>query len=114
MFYSRGHARALQAQIDDLKARLAEADTERRELLNRLLEKHNISPLVQSESGPVSQPKIEVLSPWGAIPAEAEDAIRESWLKEETQYLMGTTGIDEDRARQAAEQAYIAQHQRIR
>ena len=100
MIYFRPHVRALERQIDDLTKRLSEADAERRELLDRLLEKNNYQPIRQSaaESTPQEKPVVQLISPFNAIPPEAQDAIKESWLREETEYVMATQGLDLDRA----------------
>lgn len=110
MFYFRAYVGSLERQIDDLKERLRQSEAERTELLSRLLEKHNYQPLAQSAASEMttSQPPIQVISPFNSIPFDAQDAIKESILKEETEYIMSEQGIDETRARALAEDRFTA------
>jgi hypothetical protein len=99
MWATRAEA-ALQAQIIDLQKRLDRAQDENRALLDRLLQKNNVAPV--SESPKSTQPVIEVISPSGAVPPEMQDAVRDSWVQEEADYVAMTQGLDADRARQEA------------
>lgn len=112
MIYFRAHVRALEDQIAYLKERLAEAEKESRKLLDRLLAKNNVEPLSQPEKAVAPPP--EILTPFGVADAEIQDALKESALREETQYIMGKLGCDESTARGYAEQWYLDQHQVIR
>lgn len=104
MFFSRSYVNALQRQIDDLKQRLSESDIERKYLLDRLLEKNNYQPIRQSAAESTPQPpSLQIISPYNSIPLEAQDAIRESWIREEADYLVNQAGLDEARARIEAE-----------
>lgn len=115
MIYFRPHVRALERQIDDLQRRLSDAETERRELLDRLLERNNYQPIRQSaaESETQEMPVVQLISPFNSIPLEAQDAIKESWLREETEYVMMAQGLDEPRARAVAESNWEAQNRPI-
>lgn len=109
MIYFRSHLRLLEAQITDLQTRLAASETERQLLLDRLLEKHRVEPL-QVKSAPVQVKAAQYLAPPGVNPVEVQDAIRDVWIAEETEYLIGTMGFDPIRARAQAEAQYAAQH----
>ena len=102
----------LQAQIADLQKRLNASEKERRALTDRLLEKHNVAPLAPEAPRPEVR-TVEVLSPYGVVPPEMEDAVRASWVKEETEYIQMTEGLDEERARLLAERRFTEQHRAI-
>lgn len=109
--FSRAHIRALEVRIEDLKAQLADERKERQALLNRLLEKHNVAPITPSDPQPRT-PTIEIINPYGVLTPELEDATRESWLREEMDYIRMTQGIEEpERLRSLAEDSYISHHQ---
>lgn len=135
MIYFRGHIQALESHIADLKERLAESEKRNvaiqslvdqlsylkgeigeqkqsnRDLLDRLLAKNNLTPVSEPIIKP---PAAEILAPSGAADAEIQDAYKESWIREETQYLMTELGCDSGTARGYAEQQYIAKHQVIK
>lgn len=112
MIYFRSHVQALELQIAYLKERLVEVEQEKRRLLDRVLEKNNVAPISEPAQSTVSAP--DVLAPFGIAVADVQDALRESWLREETEYIMGKLGCDEGTARSYAEQEYLTQHQVIR
>lgn len=99
MWRTRAEA-ALEAQIADLQKRLDRAQDENRALLDRLLQRHNVAPM--SEPPKASAPVIEVISPSGTVPPEMQDAVRESWVQEEAEYVATMQGLDAARARQEA------------
>lgn len=103
--------RALQAHITELQVRLAASETERQQLLDRLLQKHNFSPVgeVSAEKPRPSSP-LQYIAPPGVNPVEIQDAIKDVWMNEEVGYLMNTLGYDEGRAFAQAEQSYKDQH----
>lgn len=108
-------ADALKLQLSDVQERLALADEERQSLLDRLLERNNYQPIRQSaaESETQERPVVQLISPFNSIPLEAQDAIKESWLREETEYVMMAQGLDEPRARAVAESNWEAQNRPI-
>ncbi len=111
MFYTKAHVLALQDQIRDLQERLDKAAFRSDQLLDRLLARNNVEPVLGDIRSP--QPTVEVLSPFGAIPLEAHDAIRQSWIEEEAEYIAGNEGLNAERATQEAERRYTRQHQKI-
>lgn len=110
MFYSKAHVEALNAQIEYLKAQLAEAKQECKDLLDRVLLKANVTPV--SEPLASSREPIQVIAPMGVIPGEMEDLVKQSWLRTEAEHWMNE-GYDEFRAKQMAEQEYLKQHRVI-
>lgn len=91
--------------------RLAASETERQQLLDRLLLKHNFTPVSEGASvTPRPSSPLQYIAPPGVNPIEMQDAIRDHWLQEEADYLVNTLGFDEYRARAQAEQAYKDQH----
>ena len=102
---------AFKAHIADLQQRLQQSETEKLDLLNRLLERHNVSA-VGVPAPPKAEP-IQVLSPFPSMPPEMEDAVKDSWLNEETEYIIQTRGLSPDLARAEAERSFTAQHQTI-
>lgn len=111
MIYFRPHVRALEAHIVDLQTRLAAAETERQQLLDRLLEKHRVTPLAEKPAPtPAPVRAVQYLAPPGINPIEVQDAIRDVWIQEETDYLIGNQGFDPVRARAEAEARYNAMH----
>lgn len=106
--YFQSTIRALQAQIDDLKDRLAASEEERRKLQDRLLVKHNTEPLT---AVPVSdaKPALQFVAPPGMALPDIQDATREVWLAEETSYLI-SLGFESERARAQAEASYVEQY----
>lgn len=122
MIYLRPHVQALEQQIAYLKERLEKAERDIREaaeaararedaLLDRLLVKNNVAPVTESL---VSAPMPEILTPYNALGSEAQEAYKESWMREETDYIMRELQIDEGSARAYAEQEYVAKHQVIK
>ena len=144
MLYLRPHVRTLEAQITYLKERLEKAEQENRELrdarataagsqaqahidtlksdvddarlranglLDRVLEKNNIAPVVEQ---PKSAAPPDMMTPFGVNDAEVQAAYKESYLREETEYLMREMGCDEGTARTYAEQNYVTQFQVIK
>lgn len=111
MIYFSATIRAMQAHIDALTARNAALEAERSALLDRLLEKRNIAPIVEPER-PKSAPAVQVIAPYG-MPKEAHDALRESWLAEETEYLQVSAGYDYERARSVAESNWLQQNKAV-
>jgi hypothetical protein len=112
VIYTRAHINALESQIADLKERLEKADRERQSLLDRLLEKHNVMPIIPPAPQPAA---IEVIHPYGVLTPDVDDAVRESWLQEEMQHIRMTQGIeDPERLRALAIDSYIVFHQAIK
>lgn len=144
MIYFRGHIRALESQIAYLKERIAKLEQENRDLLDaraiaagseaqahietlksdigeariranglfdRVLEKHNIAPVVEP---PKSVAIPEVITPFGLAVGDAQEALKESVLREETEFIMGRDGLDEGTARMIAEQWYVGQYRPIK
>lgn len=109
MFYTKSHVRALEAQIADLQAKLAEARQERLSLLDRLLAKNNLKPIQEVKK----QAVVEMVTPWGAAVGEIEDGLRASFIAEEKAYLMAQ-GHTEERAEALAEQEYRSRHEVVR
>lgn len=109
MFYSRAYVQLLQDTVSELRARNERLEAERVGILDRLLERKNIEPLRQSADEGASQmrPAIQIISPTGAMLPEMEDAVKESWVAEETQYIIDQQGLDYDRARTEAERAWV-------
>lgn len=111
MIYFSPTVQALQAHIAELQARLAASEAERQSLLDRLLLKHNFSPIAEPEATPASsKPALQVIAPPGVNPVEIQDAVRDVWIREEADYLIGTLGYDELRAYNQAAQSYNDQH----
>ncbi len=109
MIYFASTIHALQAHIAELQARLAASETERQELLDRLLSKNRVDPI--KEAAPVpAKPALQYIAPPGVNPIEVQDGIRDVWLQEEMGYLMNELGYDPIRARNQAERAYDEQH----
>lgn len=109
MIYFRPHVRALEAFIVDLQTRLAASEMERQRLLDRLLEKNRVEPLTE-KAAPAQIKAVQYLAPPGVNPVEVQDAIRDVWITEETDYLIGNQGFDPVRARAEAEARYNAQY----
>lgn len=109
MIYFAPHVRALEAHIADLQVRLAASETERQRLLDRLLEKHRVEPLTE-KAAPAQIKAVQYLAPPGVNPVEVQDAIRDVWLQEEAEYLIGQQGFEPMRARAEAEARYNAEH----
>ena len=108
MIYFHPTVRALQAQIDDLKDRLAASEEERRKLQDRLLVKHNTEPLT-AVPVPNAKPALQFIAPPGMALPDIQDATRDVWLAEETDYLIGL-GFEPERTRARAEASYVEQH----
>lgn len=108
--HSDSHVKALEGQIADLKAQLADERKERQDLLDRLLAKNNVQP-IQSETS--TKTVVEMISPWGATLPEVEDEYRKSWVAEEKAYWIGQ-GYNEERAEAQAEEAYRKRHEVMR
>ena len=113
MLYLRSTVQALQSQIDDLRQRLDASEQERKDLLDRLLSRNNVEPLRQSEPARATAPPIQYIAPFGVQPAEIEQPLRDSWIEEETAYVMQTTGMDWERSHAEAQRRYIGQHRTI-
>lgn len=111
MIYFSATIRAMQAHIETLQARNAALEAERTALLDRLLEKRNIAPITEPEK-PALTPAVQIIAPYG-VPKEAEDAIRASWIAEETEYLQVSAGYEYERARSIAEQNWLAQNKGV-
>lgn len=99
-----------QAHIDTLRSDVDDARFRANGLLDRVLAKNNIAPVIEQPKPP--QP--DILAPFGAGDAEIQAAYRESWLREETTHIMQRDGCDEGTARAYAEQEYVAQFQVIK
>lgn len=109
MIYFSPTVRALKAHIDDLKQRLADSETERKALLDRLLQKRGAEPIHEAPA-PAAKPALQVIAPPGMALPDVQDAVRDVWIQEEVTYLMGTLGYEEGRAYAQAEQSYKDQH----
>lgn len=102
---------ALRAHIAELQVRLQASEAERQQLLDRLLLKHNFTPVSEGTSvTPRPSLPLHYIAPPGVNPIEIQDAIKDHWLQEETDYFVNTLGYDYDRARSQAEQNYKDQH----
>jgi hypothetical protein len=113
VFYTRAHVRALEAQISRLEQLLAEEKVERRSLLDRLLSKHNVEP-VQPKPQPAIPDNMQVIHPFGsAATPEMIDALKESWVNEEAQYLSAEHGMTETQAKEMAERRWLSEHRVI-
>lgn len=110
MIYFSPTIKALQAHITELQVRLAASETERQQLLDRLLMKGNFTPITEMPAPAVAKSPLHYIAPPGVNPIEVQDAIRDHWMQEETDYLIRTFGYDEFRARDQAEQAYKDMH----
>jgi hypothetical protein len=143
VIYFRPHIRALEQQIAYLKERLEKAERENRELLesrglvlasqsqahietlksdvddarlrangllDRVLMKNNVDPVIEKPK-PAAP---EILGPFATSDPEVQAVMKESWLKEETEYLMREMSCDEGTARAYAEQNYVSQFQVIK
>lgn len=117
------HVQALESQIAYLKERLAAIEEEKRELaqaarvreeslLDRLLAKNNVAPIAEPPKSSTLPP--DVLTPFGVTDSETAEAYKESWLREETGWIMSQLACDESTARDYAEQNYLANHQVIK
>ena len=106
--------RAMQAHINALTAELTAVKAERAALLDRLLEKRNIAPITEPETPKkaVSEASVQVIAPYG-VSSEMQDAVKASWIAEETEYLQVSAGYDYERARNVAEQAWITQNKGV-
>lgn len=109
MFSSRAHVEALEKQIEYLKGELEKSRQECKDLLDRLLQKHNVTPV--SEPIAAKEP-IQVITPFGVLPGEMENLVKDSWLRDEAEHWVNQ-GYDESRARQMAEDEYMKQHRVI-
>lgn len=110
MFHTKTLIRALESQISRLEQLLEKERTERQQLLDRLLEKRNIEP-VQPKPERSSPNPIQIISPFGnAATPEMVDALKESWVQEESFYLQAEHGLPELRAREMAEQRWVSEH----
>ena len=121
MFYTRAHIQALEAQISRLEQShvseisrleqlLAEERNERRELLNRLLEKRNIEPIA-AKPEPKLPDTVQSVTPFGnGGTPEVVGLMKESWLGEEAAYLMEEHGMTEEQAKSAAERNWVAEN----
>lgn len=113
MFYTRSHVRALEAQIDYLKAELEKSHLQANALLDRLLQRHNIEP-VRPSPQPVTPEPTQLISPFGQVNTpEMAEAFRESWTNEEAAYLMAEEGYADGQAREMAERRFISQHKAL-
>jgi hypothetical protein len=132
VIYFRSTIRALEDQIAYLKERLAKVEQEKREceaaarerenaladrarsrddaLLDRLLAKNNVAPVTET---PKPAPP-DMLTPFGVVDPDVQEAYKESFLREETAHIMARDGCDEGIARAYAEQEYVARYQVIR
>jgi hypothetical protein len=103
--------KALQSHITELQVRLAASETERQQLLDRLLMKNNFTPMGEASAvTPRPSSPLQYIAPPGVNPIEIQDAIRDVWMQEEINHLINTLGYDEYRAQAQAEQAYKDQH----
>lgn len=102
------HIATLDSQIAYLKEQIAAQKQENRELLDRLLAKNNITPV--TERVIATPPQADILTPFGASDAEVQDAYKESWVREEMEYIISQLGCDEGTARGYAEREFIAKH----
>lgn len=90
--------------------RLAASETERQALLDRLLAKNRVEPVTPpvQQAKAASEPRV-IAPPWAGF-AEVQDAQRDIFLKEETEYLMSEHDWEYGRARAEAEERYKAQY----
>ena len=110
MFYTRAHVRSLEAQIERLERQLAEAHAERKDLLDRLLERRNVER-IQPKPQPVIPESVQVIHPFGsAATPDMVEAAKESWVGEEAAYLQAEHGMSEMQAREMAEQRWLSEH----
>lgn len=114
MLYGRATIQALQSQIDDLKARLEQSESERKALQDLLLIRHNYEPVSKAEVRPSSAPALQVIAPFGVQPADIAEPMREAWIENEAEWLEENTGLDEMRARSEAERRYLSQNRAIK
>ncbi len=110
MFLSR--ISLLQDQVADLQRRLDKAEQEKLDLLNRLLERHNVTPVGAKPETPAQSP-IQVLSPFPTVPPEMEEPLKDSWINEETEFIIQTRGVSPELARLEAERVFFAQHKAL-
>lgn len=110
MIYFQPTVTALQSHIADLQQRLAASETERQQLLDRLLMKANFTPIASPDPQTAAKLPLQYIAPPGVNPVEIQDGIRDVWLQEEMGYLMNELGYDPIRARNQAERAYDEQH----
>jgi hypothetical protein len=110
VFYTQAHVRALEAQIKWLQEQLARSQQEERNLLDRLLIRANVTPM--SEPLQSTKEPIQVMTPFGVLPGEMEDLVKDSWIRDEMEHWMNQ-GYDEARARQVANDEYLRQHKVI-
>jgi len=104
MFATISHVNDLRAEIARLERMLEQERAEKRELLDRLLQKNNIAPTSAASVQPVA-PVMEVISPFGsAATPEMVDSLRESWIAEEAAYLQFEQNMPTDQAQAIAEQ----------
>lgn len=103
---------ALVAETERLILGIKELKEERADLLNRLLEKQQIRPL--SEPMPAHKPpefaSIPIISPFGAVDKETEDAAREAWVSDLAEGYVEDQKVDADTARQMALQEYTRRY----
>lgn len=110
MFYTKAHVFALEAQIKRLEQLLADEKSERKQLLDRLLEKRNVEP-IQPKPQPTIPETVQVISPFGGgTTPELVEALKESWMGEEMAYHQAEHGLSETQAREAAERGWLNQH----
>lgn len=110
MLYTRAYVRLLSDTISELRARNERLEVERSELLNRLLERRNIEPLRESTDEQTVQARspIQIISPSSSMLPEMEDAVKNSWIREEMAYIQQIEGVEnEDVAESLANDRYV-------
>lgn len=106
-----GAKEILQLQITDLKAHLGQEQAERRALLDRLLERHNVTPVNE----PAKTVQVtEMVNPTPPIPPELADAWRASWEAEEAGHIAAHEGLDPMRAADEARRRFHEQYTAIK
>lgn len=107
MFGSSAHIADLKAQIASLERLLEVERSEKRHLLDCLLQKHNAAP-VTPEPLKAPAPPIQIISPFGggATP-EMNVLLTQSAIDEEVAYLMAEQNYSAEQARAAAEERFL-------
>lgn len=90
--------------------RLASSESERQSLLDRLLAKNRVDPIVENVPPVPKPPNFQYIAPPGINPLEIQDAMKDVWIQNEMNYFIESEGWDYDRARGQAMQNYNDQH----
>ena len=113
MFHAKALIATLQAQISRLEQLLEKERNERQQLLDRLLAKNNVEPVQPKPEARAKNP-IQIVSPFGnAATPEMVEALKDSWVQEETFYLIAEHGLPEAQAKEMAEARWISEHKVI-